>query len=442
MSLNEYINLSLKNSNDARVLVENETNTQLDYTLEENRYNSNYSPISSFNTDSNGNSFTLGLQGTKRNIYGGTTYGSLEGSRGDYQGAYDIQYSSVLSVGYKQSLFRKFGELYNTVSLFNAKERIKLLKILDRDQKANIILKAVGYYYDTVLNNAKIKIQEKALGRVQSNYDAAKAKQQSGLVSKIDVYRAKLSYLDQSRNLNDSIKRYKDSLDNLYFYLNQDVDVNASVDETLSMQQIENKLINKDDSEVLAGNIEWNNILLDDKLLKRELYKADKDFLPDIELDLNYKRRSLDTEIGNALDLNEDDWSVGVNSNYGFNTTEQSVNKQRLALRQVKLKRDKYSLKRLIFKDINSLKNDYQNILENLEIYKLKKNEAENSLKVSKIRYERGLSSNLDILDAESALSSSQIDYVSEVLRHNFALLKFAKAMNSLDIEYINKVIK
>jgi outer membrane protein TolC len=72
----------------------------------------------------------------------------------------------------------------------------------------------------------------------------------------------------------------------------------------------------------------------------------------------------------------------------------------------------------------------------------LKKKEAKNSLNVSKLRYERGLSSNLDILDAESAYSSSQIEYVSEVLRYNFALLKYAKAMNNLDINYVNKVIK
>ncbi|MEA2017978.1 MAG: TolC family protein [Campylobacterota bacterium] len=382
------------------------------------------------------------MQGSQKNIYGGTIYGQIDSTRNDYQTLDKTEYSSGFTVGYKQSLFRKFGKLYNNTSLFSTKEKIKLLTLFNKDEKANIILKSVTYYYDTILNSEKIKIQKKALIRAQSNYDAAKAKQESGLVSKVDVYRAKLSYLDQNRNLNDSIKRYKDSLENLYFYINQDVDINNSFSESQPIIIIENSLENKKDSKILAENIKWNNMLLDEKLLKKEIYKSNKDFLPDLELDMKYKQFAQKEELDNSFNFNEDSWSIGINSNYNFNTTEQSITKQRLLLEKTKLKRDKYSLNRLIFKDINSLQNDYKNIIENLKIYKLKEKEAENSLKVSKIRYERGLSSNLDILDAESSYSSSQIDYVSEVLKYNLTLLKYAKAINSLDLEFINKVIK
>ncbi|MEA1917743.1 MAG: TolC family protein [Campylobacterota bacterium] len=440
LTLNEYVHLSLEDSSDSRVLVENEMNLQLDYNLQKNNYNSNYSPISSINADKNSNSIRLGMQGEKRNIYGGAVYASIDGARNDYKVVNEAQYGTSLNVGYRQSLFRKFGQAYNTVGLTRSKERLNLIDVLDREQKAAIIIKATEYYYDAVLNSAKIKIQESAVKRVSGDYKGAEAKQKSGLVSKIDVYRAKISYLDQNRNLNDSVKRYKDSLDNLFYYLNKEVDTSTTIDKTDAIKMMKFNFEDKSNEEILLGNLSWNEMLIDEKNLKRELFNADRNFLPDLELNVNYKRSSENRDIADVLNLDSEDWAVGLNSNYNFNTSEQTIAKQKLTIQKTKLLRDKASLKRLIFKDINTLKNDYINILENLEIYKLKKIQAQEALKVSKIRYERGLSSNLDILDAESAYSSSQIDYVNEILRHNLALLKYAKAMNILNIEFINKV--
>ena len=382
------------------------------------------------------------MQGDKKNTYGGMLYGSISSTRGDYRDTQDTFYNNSATIGYKQSLFRKFGEEYNTISLFSAKEKVKLIKLQNKEQKANIILKAVGYYYESVRNSAMIKIQEKSLIRAENNYNIAKAKQKSGLVSKIDVYRAKLSFLDQSKNLNNSIKQYKNSIENLYYYLNQDVEKNISIDQTSTIKIIKNTIEDKDNSEILFGNLAWNEILLSEKIIKKQLYNANKDFLPDIELDMKYKKYSLKKKFNEASGFDQDDWSITLNSNYGFNTTEQNINKQKIIILNSKIQRDKRSLKRYIFKEINELKNDYQNILENLEIYKLKKIEAKDSLTVAKIRYERGLSSNLDILDAESAYSSSQIEYVSEILRYNLALLKYAKAVNELDIDYIRRAIQ
>ncbi len=376
ISLPEYINLALVNSNDARLLIENNMNTKLDYNLAKNDYNSNYSPISSFKADSDSNSFRLGLEGNKKNIYGGKIYGSFNNTFEDRD---ERLYTSGATVGYKQSLFQKFGEAYNTISLYSAKEKIKLIEIQNRDQKATIILTAIANYYDTVLNSAKIKIQEKSLKRVKSNYDAAKAKQKSGIVSKIDVYRAKIAFLNQNKNLNDSIKRYKDSLENLYYYLNQDVADNISIDETLSTKQIENDIVLKEDIDILMVNLDWNDMILTEKILKKQLYNANKDFLPDVELDVNYRKFSFNNGLSRTLDMNEDSWSVGINSNYGFNTTDQDINRQKLVIQKSRLSRDKHFLRRFIFKELHGLKNDYVTIIENLEIYKLKKQESQDS---------------------------------------------------------------
>ena len=437
LSLTQYINLSLQNSNDSKLLIDNELNSKLDYDLQKNNYSNNYSPISSVNAGDDSNSYTLGFQRTQSNIYGGKISSGFDSTVTDANNL-ETTYSPTLSFAYTQSLFRKFGETYNTLSLYSAKERLDLVKLVNITQIAEIILKSVSFYYDVSLNSEKIKIQKKALLRTESNYNAAKAKQESGIVSKIDVHRAKLAFLEQKKSLKDSIKRYKDSLENLYFYINQDVNGKVEIEPTKFFKY---KIKEFQNSEVLSTNLNWNEILLDEKIINREIYNSQKDFLPDINLNLNYSVSSSSENFNDSFAFNEDAWSIGLNSNYSFNTTEQSINRQRITIRKARLIRDKDSLKRLIFKDINALKNNYQNILDNMEIYKLKQMEAKESLDVAKIRYERGLSSNLDVLDAESAYSSSLVEYITEVVRHNIALLKLRKAKNRLNIEFIQKEI-
>ena len=437
LTLNQYLNLSLQNSNDVKLLVDNELNLKLNLSLEKNIYSSNYSPTSSINVDDDSNSFSLGFRRTQKNMYGGELSSTLDTTRTEYNNI-DTIYSPTLSIGYTQSLFKKFGKTYNTLTLYTAKEKLDLVKLVNITQRAEIILKAVSYYYDVSLNNEKIKIQKKSLLRSEGNYKAASAKQESGIVSKIDVHRAKLAFLEQKKRLKDSIKRYKDSLENLYFYINQNVNEKVKIEPINFFEYNIDKFKN---SEVLSRNLIWNEMLLDEKILNREIYNSEKNFLPDINLNLNYSLSSSSDNFNNSFDFNEDDWGIGLSSNYNFNTTEQSINNQRIIIRKAKLLRDKDALKRFIFKDINTLKNNYQNILENMEIYKLKQIEAKESLDIAKIRYERGLSSNLDVLDAESSYSSSLVEYITEVVRHNIALLKLRKAKNRLNLEFIEKEI-
>ena len=102
---------------------------------------------------------------------------------------------------------------------------------------------------------------------------------------------------------------------------------------------------------------------------------------------------------------------------------------------------DKRKLYNLLKKEIEELFNDFENIRETLTIQKLREEEARESLKIAQIRYERGLSSNLDVMDAESNLLNAQISSVGALVRYNSAMFKLARELNILDINFVNKVL-
>lgn len=435
-SLKEYVYLSLNDSNDAKLIEDVFLNYKYDYDLQKNQFSGNYSPASSFSMNEDSNNLTIGLIREQQNIYGGNIYGKMEILREESDNE-ENSYTPKFSIGYKQSLFQKFGEKYNTLALDRSKDQLNLFKLIKQDTQADIIIKATLKYYTYTLNKVKIDIQEQSVQRALNHYEAAKAKYKSGIVSKIDVHRAKLSYLDQKKNLKESIKLYHDSLEELYFYINQ-TNPNDNL-ETNKITALRHNIQTDSENDLLESNIRWQEILLNEEYLDRELYNLKKDFLPDIELGVDYSRYSSDEKLSKSFDLNEDQWSLGLSSSYNFNTTSKKINYNKKKIEIAKHKRDKDALKREILKNIKSLKNELTNTKENLEIYDLKRTESRNSLDVAQVRYNRGLSTNLDILDAEAIYSNSQIDYMSELVKHNITLLKLVKEYGYLNDSFIEE---
>lgn len=435
LTLKEYVNLALTKSNKSQDLNDNLINAKLNVESAKHKFDIISSPITSANFNADSDTQSLGVEATKKNIYGGESYGVISASRNSYSSGGDT-YSSDITVGYRQSLFAKFGEEYNTYELTYAKEYLNLTKLSNRDEEALLIFDAVRRYYLVLLARERTKIQEEALKRAKEYYNASIAKQLVGLVSKVDVHRAKLSILNTRQALYNSDKESKNSIHEASYLINYDYDREISFETPI--KKINYDMNIKINDKLLNNRADWQDILVREKLLNIELSNAKKDFLPDVTLDLKYSKMGEDRDF-NAK-FNEEDWQIGIFSNYSFDKFNEKTRITKLTLLKNRLKRDKEALRRSIFKEIREEVNTLINYGDSLEIQKLKEFEAEKSLEVAKIRYERGLSSNLDIIDAESEYSNAKVNYIIQLVNYNLAVLNIAKSLNILDKNFIRRV--
>lgn len=435
ITINEYVNLALKQSNKAQDLNDNLINAKLNLESAKHKFDFTSSPITSVNFNSNSDTQSIGVEGTQKNIYGGDSYGVISTARNNYSNGTDT-YSNDISIGYRQSLFGKFGEEYNTYDLIYAKEYLNLTKLKNRDDRALLIFDAIRRYYLVLLAKSRVKIQEEALKRAKEYYNASIAKQLVGLVSKVDVHRAKLSILNTKQALYNAENEFKNAIGEASYLVNFNYDKEIIFESEI--EKLNYDLNIKVDDKLLIQRVDWQDILVREELLNIELSNAKKDFLPDVNLDLKYSKLGEDRNFN--ANLNQEDWQVGIFSNYSFDKFNEKTKITRLNLLKNRLKRDKESLKRLIFKEIREERNTLSNYEDSLNIQKLKELEAGQSLEVAKIRYERGLSSNLDIMDAESELSNSQVNFIIQLVNYNLALLNIAKSLNILDENFIKRV--
>ena len=60
---------------------------------------------------------------------------------------------------------------------------------------------------------------------------------------------------------------------------------------------------------------------------------------------------------------------------------------------------------------------------------------AEKQLRLASLRYQRGLASNFDIIDAENNLISARSNYVSLIADYNVALIELKRVNGTLDLQ-------
>ena len=438
-TLYNYIEDALVKSNYAYDLKDEIRYKEFDVASAEHTYAAIFSPDSAIGMSDTSSNYRIGFNGRKQNVYGGEVYGAVSVASNNYDTIED-SYNTKLTVGYRQSLFRRFGEEYNDYSLFTTKERLRLNYLFNEESKMDIVIKATTLYYLAVVNREKIAIHLSAMQRSKKNFDAASAKQKSGIVSKIDVYRAKLSFLEQKSNVRESQKRYKDGVEEALFFIN--VGYQEHYFESGSIIEFNKIFDSAQIDNVLPKRAEWQEMLFQENVLKKELYIANKNLLPDISLNTQYAKTGADPSFSNAWNLNESQWNIGLSTDYSFDTFNQRQTLERLGIKKQRLRRDKSALKRAIFKEIRELENNYVNVVEQLEIEQMKAHESLEGLKVSKMRYERGLASNLDILDAENAYSNAQVAYLESLFNHNITLLRLAKSLSLMDENFLREVIR
>lgn len=436
ISLNEYIDLSLQNSIDSYDITDSKIFSKMAVRSEENRFRVKISPSSSASSKSGQQSISIGLSAKQKFTTGTTLYASSSALYNSNDNFSDT-YGTSTTVGIKQSLFQRFGEKYNTLELFVAKQNDTLTKLKTKKAYQDIIIKAASLYFNAQLVRQKEAIYKNSLKRSLKNLDVAKAKQKMGLSPKTDVYRANLAYLGQQQQAIAVREDLETSISNASIYINFSEDKALKIDENIPFLSWEPIALDID--KILKSNILWQEILMKERILKRKLFNAKKEMLPDITLDINYNLAGANEAVSDIASIDERDFSVTLSSSYSFDNLDKKQYIQTLILKQNRLVRDKRVLKRTILKSLKQYETRYYSLKNQLSISQMKKENSIKALAVAQVRYKRGLASNLDITDAELALSNSMIAYYTNLVQYNLNILDFAKALNILDSDFIKK---
>lgn len=298
--------------------------------------------------------------------------------------------------------------------------------------KQNIVKGVSLGYYNWLYAREKENVGKQDLDLAQAHYDLVNKRYQAEQTSKYELLRAdvrladtKSSYLSKK---NDALMAKLDLLKILGLPMDTEIDTN----EKLEIIDIHPDVL--DDLEKAINLREDLKIKRNQKRIANQgLETAKAGLRPSVAISATLgSDKPSQREPGTAFKRDES-WNATLGLEFPLLDGR---------LTNAKIKEAKAS--------IDSAENDYQESLENteLEVYKSalslqtaiemvasqKENmkQADETLRLAKVRYENGLFTQIDLFDAETAWSTSMLGYLGAVFQHHQARLSYMLAVGKL----------
>jgi outer membrane protein len=437
-SLLRSIDLALMQSNQALDLQDNLLLSKMDIATAEHQFDTKLVPLTSIGFTQGTGSQRLGLEFRKETELGTTiSYGAVGNRIDDNAGVYVVENSTSARAFVKisQGLFRRWGQKYNLTDLDKAELRDKEEEILAERSRQTLILDTVRKYYDLVLAGQLLEKSEQALDRSREHLSSATSRQAVGLVSKVDVYRAELAMLDAESGKENQIRLQQRAVDSYRDLLGLYEDENISVPKNIS--KMAPVIPEAWEENLFRTRLDWQAHRVSAQVNKLEIAKAKQNLAPDVGLSFTLEQKGEGDSPEEALVMDQTNWSIQLEMLSSLDSFNEESALLRKKIDMTKLRRTEESLRRKIIRDSKEAFRNLQAEERNHHISLKRMHQAEMALDLAKTRYEKGLSNNLDVLDAENAFSEAGIIISRSLTAYNLAAVSLAYNLGVLDRRWI-----
>lgn len=340
---------------------------------------------------------------------------------------FGVAYSSNLGVTVSQMIFD--GSFF--IGLRAAKT-YKALTEFDRIKVENDVIESVKKAYFGVLVNAeRIKLSRANLARIDSLLEETTAMQEAGFAEKIDVSRIKVQRNNTYSQYERSKTAYEISKQLLKIQIGMpeqyDIEITESLRELNPEQELTELLalegINRVEMDQLKTNIELTGL---------DLKNNTAQYMPTLSFNGNFARSGAGDSFGTTFD--KINWfsssMLGITLNIpifdGFSKSAR-IQRNRIQLRQ--LENQKFYLDQNIELEIFQAKQNLANDLKVLKVQRESMALAQEVYDMSKIKYNEGVGSNLEVVEADSDLIEAEINYLSALYDGLISKVDLEKAL-------------
>jgi outer membrane protein TolC len=344
--------------------------------------------------------------------------------------AFGTKYSVTGSISINQTLFE--GSLF--VALQAKKTLVELSKKSLQQSKRDVRVAVSKAYYSLLISRKQLDLTNTNIERVSKLLQDTKAMYQNGFAEKLDVDRVQvqLNNLETAKVNLINMLAVGDQL--LKFQMGMPLNELLTPADTLSTSGLVGVLSDSAGFHY-DGRIEYSLLQTQKKANEYNLKRYKMSYLPTVSAFMNYGKNAGRDQF-NFFDAHEpwfSTWIVGLNVSVpifdGFQRKNQ-VKEARLAVEKnnIQLEGLKQSINFEVQQSETSLRNDIINLSSQERNMKL----AESVYDAAKKKYEAGVGSNLEVVNAESDLKQAQTNYFSALYDAIIAKIDYEKALGKI----------
>jgi outer membrane protein TolC len=284
--------------------------------------------------------------------------------------------------------------------------------------QVQLIMRTIQALYEVVKAEKSLLHNHESYQRVRQFHQAARLKEKIGLTDALDVYRAELELRHAEDGLTGAQERLQEAedivRDLLALPLDRCIKVELPLIYTPQILKLEEAI-----QIALENRIEVEQSEDQRRENSRLVRIAKKNLLPELNLVFNYSNCGRDEIFTRSCTHHrESTWGVGLTTSAEFDpVVEQIVYEQSLlgveaALRNID--QVKATLILEVKKALRQLKRAYQRI--HLQEDQIKT--AQGELHLAKLKFDRGMADNFNVIQAEKSLRNAQQAYWSALIDH------------------------
>lgn len=363
------------------------------------------------------------------------------------QSFFQLKSSATASLSASQMIFN--GSYF--VGLKASKTYRELSEKTANQTKEVIIQQITKAYYNVLINKERLALFTNNIARVDSLLRNTIALHQNGFAESIDVDRIRVTF-NNIKSEQEKFSRLNElSVELLKFQMNYPMEKSIAASGNIEDVQIETSTANYEKDWDYKVRPDYKVLETNKRLQELNIRNAYSGSLPTITAIGNYGYNTQSADVAglfktnthlneqtiNGVAIGPDKWysysSYGINFNMPLFTGLQrhhQIQQQKLTL--MKIENNFNLLKQNINLEVKQSSTNFENAITSLSSQKENMDLANKVAKVTKTKYEQGIGSNLEVVDAENSLRQAQTNYYSALFDAMVAKVDLDKAYGKL----------
>ena len=343
-------------------------------------------------------------------------------------------YNTDTTFTVSQPLLRGFGRGVARRQLTSAEVRRNDASRQESFGQQQVAVDVARAYYQIVAQQGLAEVAQKSRDRSRRLLEASEAKLEAGKVSQLDVFRARQLVTQADAQLLDAQTGVEDARDQLRNLMSRDRDYDFQVEREVPTvteripAEVAVSLALEQRPEVPTAEAAAADA-------ERAASYSRNQLLPQLDLNLALTRRETADSFGSSFRFDRFHFATFVAVSVPVDRTPQMIQYHTALIERDRSRREIRTVRMRVADEARRAVRLQERLEKGLEVAETNVEFSEKELEVAELRYERGLSNNLDVVNAEGNVLAAQSRRVSMLAELAVARLSLRATLGILDLQ-------
>ena len=317
-------------------------------------------------------------------------------------------YNADTTFTVSQPLLRGFGRSVARRGLSAAELRREDAARLQLLSEQQVAVDVAAAYYRVVSQQAFVDVARQSLGRARRLRDASEAKLDAGLVSQLDVLRSQQLVSQAEMQLFDSQSAVEDARDQLTFLMGRDKTEPFTVEAIVPRPGLDPIDVTSATAIALANRLDLKSRIAASDDAENQIRFSRNQLLPQVDVNFALTRRETAPGFRESFGLDGYKFATFFTIAMPVDRTTQQVEYQSAMIDRERRRREAETLERQIVDNVKQIVRERERLIRNVAAAENGVDLSRREVDVAQLRYENGLSNNLDVVTAEAGLLQAE----------------------------------